>query len=84
MTLQELKDLRTSGRFHHATYRDLGTLWEGLWIYANEEPGPNHKPGNWHPGFKPFGAFLKDSPDLEAAYAEVRGSGVSVGRYGAG
>ena len=84
MTIQELKELRASGRFHHATYRNQGTLWEGLWVYENDAPGPNHKPGNWHPGYKPAGAFFKDSPELDAAYDELRGTGISLGRYGAG
>jgi hypothetical protein len=84
MTIAELKELRAAGKFHHATYRNQGRLWEGLWVYENDEPGPNHKPGNWHPGYKPAGAFFKDSPELDAAYAELSGTGISLGRYGAG
>lgn len=83
MTLEQLKALRASGNFHHATYRNVGTLWEGLWIYEKDEP-PADWNGKWHPGFKPAGCFYKDSPELDAAYDEVRGTGVSLGRYGAG
>lgn len=84
MTIQELKELRAAGRFHHATYRNQGTLWEGLWVYESDAPGPGHKSGNWHPGYKPAGAFYKDNPELDAAYAELSGTGISLGRYGAG
>jgi hypothetical protein len=33
MNTNELKRLIDSGEFHHATYRNLGNLWEGLYIY---------------------------------------------------
>jgi hypothetical protein len=84
MTIAELKQLIADGRFHHATYRNHGTLWEGLWIYIHDAPGPNHKPGAWHPYFKPLGCFSKNDPLLNEAYDIVRHTGVSVGRYGAG
>lgn len=73
MTLQELQNLKTSGRFHHATYRNHGTLWEGLWIYEC-----------FNGTFKPAGAFFKDNSEIDAAYNLVRSSGVSVGSYGNG
>lgn len=76
MTICELKALRESGRFDHATYRGFGTLWEGLWIYEKD-------PSGFH-GYRPAGAFLKNSPDLDAAYEMVRGTGVSLGSYGNG
>jgi hypothetical protein len=75
MTLDELKSLKSSDKFHHATYRDHGTLWEGLWIYEKYD-GLR--------GFKPVGCFGKDSPELDAAHNEVRGSGVSLGSFGNG
>jgi hypothetical protein len=83
MTLTELKELRAAGRFHHATYRNQGTLWEGLWIYENDEP-PADWGARWHPRYKPAGAFYKDNPELDAAHDELRGTGISLGRYGAG
>lgn len=76
MTIEELKALKTSGKFHHATYRGQGTLWEGLWIYA-------HDPNGFR-GYIPVASFLKDSPNLDAAYAVVAGTGVSLGAYGLG
>ena len=82
MTIQDLKELRAAGKFHHATYRNQGTLWEGLWVYENDEPAPGYK--GWHPRYKPAGAFYKDSPELDAAYDELRCTGISLGRYGAG
>lgn len=76
MTIHELQALRERGEFHHATYRNLGTLWEGLWIYV--------KAGNGFRGYVPAGCFPKNDPNLPAAEAIVRGSGVSVGAYGRG
>lgn len=75
MSLEELKRLMESGEFHHATYRDKGTLWEGLWVYRRY---------NGLRGFEPAGAFLKGNIDAEAAWELVRGTGVSVGAYGQG
>jgi hypothetical protein len=76
MTLEILKDLLTSGEFHHATYRNHCTLWEGLWIYR--------KDANGFQGYVPAGAFFKDSNDLDAAHALVRKTGISLGAYGQG
>ena len=76
MTLSELQQMRENGLFHHATYRDFGTVWEGLWIYARDL--------NDFRGYKAAGCFAKDSPDLHAAEAIARGSGISVGAYGQG
>lgn len=75
MTLEQLRQMRESGSFHHATYRNEGTLWEGLWIYAID---------SGLRGFRDVGCFAKDSPDLDAAYELVRNTGVSVGSFGAG
>ena len=65
-----------NGKFHHATYRDQGTCWEGLWVYEAAEDGFR--------GYKPTGAFFKGDPNLDAAYAEVSNTGVSVGAFGRG
>jgi hypothetical protein len=67
MTLEALKTLMESGEFHHATYRCMNSLWEGLWIYRRCETGFR--------GFEPAGCFYKASPDLDAAYAVVAGTG---------
>lgn len=75
MTISELVNLRQSGRFHHATYRDIGLLWEGLRIY---ETADNEL------GFLPGGCFYKDDPDLAAAETYLRDTGISVGARGNG
>jgi hypothetical protein len=70
MTIEQLKTLMNSGRFHHATYRDHGTIWEGLWIYEKSED---------RLGYKPVGSFPKGTED--EAYKLVRSSGVYEGSY---
>ena len=75
MTLDHLKSLISDGKFHHATYRDHGTIWEGLWIYGKSDD---------RVGYKPVGSFSKVDPDLDKAYDLVRHTGVSVGAYGHG
>ncbi len=76
MTLAVLQALLDSGLYHHATYRNLGTLWEGLHIYVYDAVAAR--------GFTHAGAFLKDNPELAAAEELVRHTGVSVGAYGRG
>lgn len=78
MKLDELKTLVADGKFHHATYRDHGTVWEGLWIYKHDESPTGFR------GFSLAGCFSQGSPDLDEAYKIVRNSGVSVGSYGNG
>jgi hypothetical protein len=75
--IEQLKELLASGEFHHATYRNQGTLWEGLHIYRKKEDGFL---GYTHSGI----IFGKNDPDLEEAYQLVRHTGVSVGAYGSG
>jgi hypothetical protein len=75
-TLDDLRASLESGMFHHATYRDLNSIWEGLYIYLREDNGFN--------GFTVGGCFGKGSPDLEAAYQLVRHTGVSLGARGEG
>ncbi len=75
--LKQLKDLLDSGEFHHASYRSMGTLWEGLWIYRRSATGFR--------GYEVSGiAFMKADPDLDAAHDLVKNTGVSVGSYGKG
>lgn len=75
MTIDELKALRASGRFHHATYRCHGTLWEGLWIY--EVSGQLR-------GFLPAGFFSPAHPDYKQVEESLYGTGISLGAYGQG
>lgn len=70
-TVQMLKDLIASGEFHHATYRDYGTIWEGLYIYKKQD--------NRFNGFTLAGRFDKD--ECDEAYAVVRSTGVYEGSY---
>jgi hypothetical protein len=74
--LQELRELIASGEFHHATYRNIGTVWEGLWFYRRDPQGRR--------GFSVAGCVNKADADIDAAHELVRGSGVSVGSYGNG
>lgn len=76
MKIEDLKKLMGDGKFHHATYRSVGTLWEGLWIYQKEPDEAR--------GFFPAGAFLKGADDFPQAEELVRGTGISVGSYGQG
>ncbi len=76
MNLEELRNMMAAGLFHHATYRNHGTLWEGLWIYAKDPEGFR--------GYSVAGCFGKDSPDLAGAFELTRGTGISVGAYGQG
>ena len=76
MAIADLKALVESGEFHHATYRNQGTLWEGLHIYKRDPNGFR--------GYSLVDSFLKDSPELEAAYELTRGTGISVGSFGQG
>lgn len=74
--LQELQDLIARGELHHVTYRNLGTVWEGLWFYRRSNDGLR--------GFEVAGAVGKNDPDLEAAEEACRGLGISFGAYGEG
>jgi hypothetical protein len=74
--LEKLNLLLATGRFHHATYRNVGTLWEGLWIYERSVKGFR--------GFDVATSFPKGDPNLDAAHELVKGKGVSVGSYGKG
>ena len=76
MTIQELRALRATGKFHHATYQNGPSLWEGLWIYRKSEIGFR--------GFEPAGCFYKGDPDLDAAHRVIADTGVSLGSYGQG
>jgi len=76
--LRQLKDLLDSGEFHHATYRDIGTLWEGLHFYRRAPSG--------HRGFEYAGCInaKRDASVMDEAQKLVKGTGVSVGSYGKG
>ncbi len=74
---QTLKDMLADGSFHHATYRDHGTVWEGLKVYVRDK-GPS--------GFLGYRFELAFSKGAESdlAYDMTRHTGVSVGKYGSG
>jgi len=74
MTIPELVQLHQDGKFHHATYRNIGNLWEGLYIYSVKADGLR--------GFELAGCFGKSEPALETAMALCKG--ISVGAYGQG
>jgi hypothetical protein len=78
MTIQELQTLLQTGQFHHATYRNQGTLWEGLHIYYRDPEGFR--------GFRHAGFFSSRSQPEELITAEnlCRGTGISLGAYGQG
>ena len=74
--IETLRALLASGEFHHATYRCLGTVWEGLWFYRKSTDGFR--------GYEPAGCVGKNDPDLDAAHTACAGTGISVGAYGSG
>jgi hypothetical protein len=74
--IDELKELLDSGKFHHATYRNQGTLWEGLWIYVNDPSGFR--------GYREAFCFNASAKELDEAFNLVRGTGISLGSYGKG
>ena len=76
MSLETLKELQTSGKFHHATYRNEGTVWEGLYVYQYDATQPR--------GFSLAFAFNKQSNPEEMEEAMKLVKGVSVGSYGNG
>lgn len=75
-SIETLRVLLASGEFHHATYRNQGTLWEGLHYYKRSESGFR--------GFEHAGTIFKSDPSLETAFELTRGTGISVRSYGNG
>lgn len=75
MTIEHLKTLLASGKFHHATYRyDFA---RGLHVYSIDPKGFR--------GFDYVGAFSEYDPlPLAYAYQLTRKTGVSLGSYGNG
>lgn len=77
MTLEHLKELMDSGKFHHATYRT--DYARGLHIYAIDPNGFR--------GFTYVGAFSEvcDTKEtINAAIEMTRKTGISVGSFGNG
>lgn len=78
--LEQLTQILDNKQFHHATYRDLGKLWEGLHIYVRS----TYEEGGFR-GYKHSGlSFPKDHPELEQANEMLRNTGISLGSYGQG
>ena len=71
-TIEDVKQLVASGRFHHATARTIGV--SKLWIYARDPDGFR--------GYTLVAAI--DDTDEAHVYFRSIGHGVSVGAYGAG
>ena len=74
--LDTLRAMLADGSFHHATYRDIGTIWEGLNIYRRDPNGCR--------GFTHALTFGRDDSDRVTAETMTQGTGVSVGAYGRG
>ena len=81
MTVEELRGLQASGKFHHATYRNQGKVWDGLYVYVHATEAE----GGFR-GFKLYGCFnnyYRDrNPECARAMDLVRG--VHVGSFGGG
>ena len=77
-----LKSLIENGTFDHATYRCVGTVHEGLWIYAKDENGFR--------GYTVAGCINcyknLNNPELGLAYELLisKGIGTHYGSYGNG
>ena len=76
MTIEALRAMLDNETFHHATYRNIGKLWEGLHIYTKDEHGFR--------GFVHAGVFSVRTADLERAMEITARTGISVGSYGKG
>ena len=74
-----LKTLLAEGRFHHATHRTGSGLWNGLWIYENDDPSSPFP-------YKPALCFYDSEgrAQQDEAYSLVRHTGISVGARGQG
>jgi hypothetical protein len=75
-SLGKLQALIASGQLHHATYRNRGTVWEGIWVYRKAADGFR--------GYEVETGILKSDPDYERAYEVLQGKGLHVGAYGGG
>lgn len=76
--LEQLQQLIANKQIHHCTYRNIGTLWEGLWIYTNDSKDLT--------GFDVGTAFFKNDTNLFYAEQMLRANGYfqSVGAQGDG
>jgi hypothetical protein len=78
LTVDELKQLMADGKFHHATYREIGKVWEGLYVYVRDNDGFR--------GFKLYGSFNNyyraRNAECERAMELIKG--LHVGSYGNG
>ncbi len=84
MTLDNLRDLITTGKFHHATVKiGRGRCWDGLYIYERGE-GAGFFRGFRLVGSFPYGWGDTESPEMTAASNLVSGSGISFGAFGEG
>lgn len=78
-SLDRLRVLLASGEFHHATYRCVGTVHEGLWFYRKRSDGFR--------GYDVAGCVSKTldtAEDLDEAHRLCAHTGISFGSYGNG
>lgn len=85
MTIELLRTMLQDGTFHHATYRDYGKVWEGLYIYKRDPDGFNgySLAGSFNNYYR---AYEGGNPECIAAEQLLREArrAVSVGAYGKG
>lgn len=74
--IDELRALIASGELHHATYRNKGTVWEGIWFYPRDPKGFR--------GYGIPGCVSVNDQDIEEAFRLLAGKGMHVGCYGGG
>jgi hypothetical protein len=70
-SLKLLRWMLADGTFHHATYRDQGTIWEGLYVYQVDDSPM---------GYTLALSFNKGA-ESDAAHNLVRHTGVSLGSF---
>ncbi len=74
--MDQLRALLDSGEFHHATYRCIGSVWEGLWCYRKSAEGFR--------GYEVALSFPKGTEAPAQALLVSMGIGTHVGAYGGG
>jgi hypothetical protein len=86
--LAALKELLANDQFHHATYRNQGTLWEGLHIYRKSDGGRGFEHVTIIPGRvgREFcgGTRETNRSILDEAYRLIGGQRLHLGAYGEG
>jgi hypothetical protein len=85
MTLEELRQHLKDGTFHHATYRNVGKVWEGLYVYVRDAQALRGftLAGSFNNYYR---AYPNGNPECFEAEQLLRemNRGVSVGSFGNG